>query len=111
MNGKMKSRIVIADYRYNSNSRKKWKTLIEFDIKEIKPLSIIPEELKETWRNRKKRKEFVEVYGYLHFNGLTPELALKIVALAKAGKALINVNRWSEIAFWSLKNNKDIDKD
>ena len=100
-------KIVIPDKRYPANTPKRWKVLADVSMKDVLPLETIPDQIISVWEKREQRPEYVRVYGYLNFKGLSPEMALKIIALAKAGKALVNVNRWGQVAFWSLKNNKE----
>ena len=89
-----------------AQKRSAWKILVEFDTKEIQPICEIPFNIQENYNNKiddlKRRRAYIPQIPYVDFNGLKPEEALQVYALAKCNKARVTVNRWGDIAGYKL---------
>lgn len=96
-------KIVVRDRRFNRSGRKGWNMVLQlstFDYKEIQPFLEIPKDLLLKWQAEKSP------LGYCSFRTLKPSQILQILALVKGELALVNVNRWGEIAYFKLQPDK-----
>jgi len=93
--------IVVGDKRYRLGINPKgWKTLVEYEGRNIKPLSKIPDWLIQHFKANPESRKFPH---YISFRDLTPVQAITVFALAKhGGPVRLGINRQGQIASYKL---------
>lgn len=93
--------IAIPDLRSHS----KWKLLTIVDWKNIHPSTDVWDSIRKKYQ--KEIKDHPNVMKTVLFrNNITPEEALQICRLTKAGLAKIQINRTGQITTWGLIKQK-----
>lgn len=88
--------IKIRDRRYSATNYYGWKTFITYIGKDIKPCLQVSKNIVEHWNRNKS------LLGYATFRGLSKEIALLIVQLAKGGKVHLGINRWGDVTSYKV---------
>lgn len=77
-------------------SMKPWKTIIEYQGRDIKKSCNVPKNIIQHWEKDKSMLE------YASFRGLTKKDSLKIISLAKCSKIRLGVNVFGDIVSYKI---------
>ena len=94
------NKIVVPNKKFSvwsrGNNPKAWIILCSYEGKTIVPSNEIPDNVLKHWRADKSLLDFA------NFSGLSEQDALKVIALAKTGRAQLSIDRWGRVNSYKL---------